>query len=135
MAAFLDSDENFTMYRRFGWIQSRLLLSKQNELASLEKDLEMQDQPIDLASLDSESTGGEVTQYEAMSEYKDQLLKQAEKTFCEYGKMPISNIPREGRLLTESRSPTCLCCARHDASTQAFFIRVQQSEKLLQLLW
>lgn len=135
MAAFLDSDENFMMYRRFGWIQSRLLLSKQNELASLEKDLEMQDQPIDLASLDSESTGGEVTQYEAMSEYKDQLLKQAEKTFCEYGKMPISNIPWEGRLLTESRSPTCLCCARHDASTQAFFIRVQQSKKLLQLLW
>lgn len=87
MAAFLDSDENFTMYRRFGWIQSRLLLSKQNELASLEKDLEMQDQPIDLASLDSESTGGEVTQYEAMSEYKDQLLKQAEKTFCEYAQL------------------------------------------------
>lgn len=95
MAAFLDSDENFMMYRRFGWIQSRLLLSKQNELASLEKDLEMQDQPIDLASLDGESTGGEVTQYEAMSEYKDQLLKKVEKKFCEYGKMPISDIPWE----------------------------------------
>src|SRR5215469_11608832 len=29
LAAFLDSDENFMVYRRFGYLQSRLLLEKQ----------------------------------------------------------------------------------------------------------
>ncbi|KAF2268848.1 hypothetical protein CC78DRAFT_510082 [Lojkania enalia] len=40
VAAFLDSDEGFTIYRRFGYLQSRLLLSKQEELRRLEVKLE-----------------------------------------------------------------------------------------------
>ena len=43
LAAFLDSDEGFMIYRRFGWLQSRLLLDKQEELRLLEIKLERLD--------------------------------------------------------------------------------------------
>ena len=43
LAAFLDSDENFMVYRRFGYLQSRLLLEKQDELRKLEKKLDLMD--------------------------------------------------------------------------------------------
>ena len=38
-AAFADSDDSFMIYRRFGYIHSRLLLNKQDELRELEADL------------------------------------------------------------------------------------------------
>jgi hypothetical protein len=43
LAAFLDNDENFMQYRRFGYLQSRLLLYKQDELRSLEEELDCLD--------------------------------------------------------------------------------------------
>ncbi|KAK4943912.1 hypothetical protein LTR10_016628 [Elasticomyces elasticus] len=43
VAAFLDSDENFMVYRRFGYLQSRLLLEKQDDLRRLECELELMD--------------------------------------------------------------------------------------------
>jgi hypothetical protein len=39
VAAFLDSDESFTVYRRFGYLQSRILLDKQEDLRRAEKKL------------------------------------------------------------------------------------------------
>lgn len=39
MAAFVDSDECFLMCRRFGWLNSRVLLYRQAELADLEETL------------------------------------------------------------------------------------------------
>ncbi|RFU34107.1 hypothetical protein B7463_g2216, partial [Scytalidium lignicola] len=47
LAAFLDSDENFMLYRRFGYIQARLLLSKQDQLRALEEDLDKVDKDDD----------------------------------------------------------------------------------------
>jgi hypothetical protein len=44
LAAFLDSDENFMTYRRFGYLQSRLLVEKQNDLQVLEDTLDRMDQ-------------------------------------------------------------------------------------------
>jgi hypothetical protein len=43
LAAFLDSDENFMLYRRFGFLQSRILLHLQDELRELEDDLDLMD--------------------------------------------------------------------------------------------
>lgn len=43
LAAFLDSDENFMTYRRFGYLQSRLLLEKQDEMRKLEAKLDKWD--------------------------------------------------------------------------------------------
>ncbi|KAL9616015.1 MAG: hypothetical protein Q9160_009067 [Pyrenula sp. 1 TL-2023] len=39
LAAFLDSDESFSIYRRFGYAQARLLLEKQDEMRLLEEGL------------------------------------------------------------------------------------------------
>ena len=39
LAAFIDSDENFLMCRRFGFLHSRVLLYRQDELTKLEKNL------------------------------------------------------------------------------------------------
>ena len=43
MAAFLDSDDCFMIYRRFGFLHARLLLYKQDELKELEEDLRAMD--------------------------------------------------------------------------------------------
>ncbi|KAH7348547.1 hypothetical protein BKA65DRAFT_605900 [Rhexocercosporidium sp. MPI-PUGE-AT-0058] len=40
LAAFLDSNENFMLYRRFGFLQARLLFYKQDELRELEARLD-----------------------------------------------------------------------------------------------
>ncbi|MCJ1349443.1 hypothetical protein MMC31_007683, partial [Peltigera leucophlebia] len=39
LAAFIDSDESFLMCRRFGWLNSRVLLYRQDELVKLEETL------------------------------------------------------------------------------------------------
>jgi len=44
LAAFLDSDENFMVYRRFGFLHSRILLKKQEQLRQLEQSLDRLDQ-------------------------------------------------------------------------------------------
>jgi len=43
LASFLDSDENFMIYRRFGFIHARLLLQKQDELRIMEAELDRMD--------------------------------------------------------------------------------------------
>lgn len=43
LAAYLDSDECFSVYRRFGFLQSRLLLDKQDKLRELEEALDRLD--------------------------------------------------------------------------------------------
>ena len=44
LARFLDSDDNFMVYRRFGFLQTRLLLEKQDTLRVLEKRLDRLDE-------------------------------------------------------------------------------------------
>ncbi|TVY75979.1 hypothetical protein LSUE1_G005072, partial [Lachnellula suecica] len=44
LASFLDSDENFMIYRRFGFLHARLLLQKQDELRTMEAELDRMDQ-------------------------------------------------------------------------------------------
>lgn len=39
MAAFVNSDENFLIARKYGYLRSRVLLYRQDELSVLEKDL------------------------------------------------------------------------------------------------
>lgn len=82
MAAFLDSDENFMIYRRFGYVQSRLLLDKQNEMQDLESALEETDADDDnenpgclnRADLDLDNPSP-----------RKQLMGQLETKFNEYG--------------------------------------------------
>lgn len=43
LAAYLDSDDQFSVYWRFGYLHSRLLLHKQDELRGLEDRLQILD--------------------------------------------------------------------------------------------
>jgi hypothetical protein len=43
LATLLKSHENFMIYRRFGYLQARLLLEKQSELCALERTLDQLD--------------------------------------------------------------------------------------------
>ena len=43
LATFLDSEDIFSVYRRFGYLQSRLLLEKQDDLRRLEAKLDTLD--------------------------------------------------------------------------------------------
>lgn len=83
LAAFLDSDENFMIYRRFGYAQSRLLLQKQAELQQIEKaveELDLEDkqrQPKKLMrAYDPEAPGP-----------RSDLMKALERKFLEYSKL------------------------------------------------
>jgi hypothetical protein len=44
LARFIDSDDNFMVYRRFGFLQTRLLLEKQDTLRVLEERLDKLDE-------------------------------------------------------------------------------------------
>jgi hypothetical protein len=82
LATFLDSDENFMVYRRFGYIQSRLLLEKQDDLQKLENKLDKYDnqvqrtKPVNLITRD-------LTEEDAGP--RRQLMEKIEQKFCEYG--------------------------------------------------
>ena len=82
LAAFLDSDEKFMLYRRFGFLQARLLLNKQDELRELEKDLDRLDkvdQGKDPSLLKSREKD------DATSGRRKKLLSEIERKFTEYG--------------------------------------------------
>ncbi|KAF2432801.1 hypothetical protein EJ08DRAFT_630152 [Tothia fuscella] len=85
VAAFLDSDENFMVYRRFGYIQSRLLLNKQDELRELEESLDLYDQrqfrtqPLDVMTR-SDLAGTDAKD-------RQQLFEKLEHRFCSYANL------------------------------------------------
>jgi hypothetical protein len=87
--AFLDSDENFMQYRRFGYLQSRILLHKQDELRALEERLDRLDQADD--------TNENTKRYLKSRDLDDKrngprkvLLETIETKFKEYGTFLIS---------------------------------------------
>jgi hypothetical protein len=83
VSRFMDSDECFMMYRRFGTIQSRLLLRKQDELRRMEEEL------LDMDRADDESENNRICLSSAMQEEavependeetKNQLLNRMEE--------------------------------------------------------
>lgn len=83
VAAFLDSDECFAMYRRFGFLQSRLLLDKQDELRELEEALDRLDRRE--ANVDPKRPmTRDLPREEVQS--RRRLLSAIEEKFCSYGK-------------------------------------------------
>jgi hypothetical protein len=88
LSAFIDSDQSFMIFRRFGYIQSRLILEKQDELRKLETELDALDEKFKAKNEyglysrnDMEPTLGK--------EHR-QLMTRLEKEFREYGKMTLS---------------------------------------------
>jgi hypothetical protein len=82
LAALLDSDENFMLYRRFGFLQARLLLNKQDELRELEKDLDRMDK-VDLKK-DARLLKSREKD-DAENGRRKKLLQEIEGKYIEYG--------------------------------------------------
>jgi hypothetical protein len=81
LARFLDSDDNFMVYRRFGFLQTRLLLEKQDTLRVLEQQLD---------KLDESETVGDDNEDNLCSRDGDQtertnLMAAIRTAFQEYG--------------------------------------------------
>ena len=83
LAAFLDSDDNFMIYRRFGYLQARLLLEKQDQLRRLEWDLDLMDeedkraQPRSLITFETADAG--------KAQVRQELMQKIEEKFRDYG--------------------------------------------------
>lgn len=76
------------IYRRFGYLQSRLLLEKQEELRVLEEELDILDaqmhnkRPADLTTTNLP---------EAIAGPRKSLMERIENTFCDYCKSMLSS--------------------------------------------
>lgn len=79
LATLLDSDENFMQYRRFGYLQSRILLQRQDELRVLEEQLETLD------GKDYYDEPHKLQRRELQGEARTKLLEDVEAKFCKYG--------------------------------------------------
>jgi hypothetical protein len=118
LAAFLDSDEGFAVYRRFGYLQSRLLLQKQEELRVLEEELQAIEKKIqdddDEALCYHELFGPYATKHR-------QLLQKIKVTYCSYGTERLQIIPC---LVANVGSTNSHRCSTNDVTEQAIWQRV-----------
>jgi hypothetical protein len=80
LASFLDTDENFMLYRRFGYLHARLLLQKQDELRKLEEALD---------NLDQEESIGMRQLARGEPQNRSVMLSMFEQKFAEYCKQTI----------------------------------------------
>ena len=88
-AAFVDSDPNFMIYRRFGYLRTRLLLYHQDVLRERERDLdgldeETQDDPRTERQLCSRSRDENQVQPK-----RKELFQALDQEFRTYGRSPI----------------------------------------------
>ena len=84
----MDSDENFMIYRRFGFLHSRVLLNKQDELRLLEErldDLDKIDAKDSARCLQSRQKDDARTDVER-EHSRQELLKKSEQILGQYGK-------------------------------------------------
>jgi hypothetical protein len=83
LATFISSDEDFAIYRRFGYLQARLLLDKQDQLRLLEEQLDAHDKTDIMRHT---RKGLTAAQYEP----RKRLLREIERVFTSYGaSMPL----------------------------------------------
>ena len=92
LACFLDSDDAFMVYRRFGLVFSRLLLNKQDEIREMEATLLAMDRTDEACGNDEYlmSRTGDVNRDgqsipRLWPETRPQLLERLEKKALEYG--------------------------------------------------
>lgn len=113
LATFLDSDENFMLYRRFGFLQARLLLNKQDQLRALEEQLDDLDKDDDEEYLKSRELD------DADETRRSKLLLKIEKKFKEYAELltiardltslnkPAARDYQSVRTYFEDKAPVC----------------------------
>ena len=84
LAAIEDSDPNFLIYRKFGWLRNRLLLGLQDELVTLEEELEHLDKN-DARLGDLEGVLASRRNDELEQTLRQDLLKTIRQKLSEYG--------------------------------------------------
>lgn len=90
LAAFNDSDESYMIYRRFGYLQARVLLIKQDEMRVLEcrlDELDHKDKFDDPEALMLRNSD------EGHSNERRLLLKEIECKYLEYGMSGVRGAP------------------------------------------
>ena len=99
VACFLDSDDAFMIYRRFGFVFSRLLLNKQDEIREMEATLQAMDRTDEsegnaeyLMSRTEDVGRPRDNVPPAFSETRPRLLERLEKKLLEYSKFGITKI-------------------------------------------
>jgi hypothetical protein len=90
LAAFLDSDDGFMIYRRFGFLHTRILLWKQDELREIEQSLEQMDREDARGDEDArrclKSREDDICRTDRQGRSKrHELLQNGEKIIKEYG--------------------------------------------------
>jgi hypothetical protein len=89
LAVFLDSDDCFSVYRRFGFLQSRLLLNKQDKLRQLEDALDS----LDLSEAKADETRPQTRDLpEEIGTRRQRLLTAIEAEFTSYGMSSVQEI-------------------------------------------
>lgn len=85
LATLLNSDESFTIFRRFGYIQCRLILEKQTQLAKLECELDHLDQQLAESERDYFYLHTVDIPNDGLGQRRAALISEIEHTFCDYG--------------------------------------------------
>jgi hypothetical protein len=83
LATFKNSSDSFAVYRRFGYLQSRLLLEKQDVLRVLEQRLDKYDQEHIATSYTRNLSADELIPRQA-------LLEEIEHAFNSYGESDLA---------------------------------------------
>lgn len=102
MATFLDSDENFMVFRRFGWIQSRLLLEKQWNITQLERELE------ELDDRDRREKPERLITRDACGPAADrrtEFFQRLEVQYNQYGMFKYTTLLSHGGTIADHRQP------------------------------
>ena len=134
VAAFIDSDENFMIYRRFGVLHSRIILQKQDELREIEESLVSLDNQDYLGSEQARECLKSRSKDERRTDSGEQgsrrlLLEKAEKKALEYGQdLPRCPLLKQkltmvtGRLLLQAQQLAAMNrpTSRHGESLQSY---------------
>ena len=89
LAAFLSSEECFSVYRGFGYLHSRVLLSLQDQIATLERELDQKDsldQKNGLASrLQSRARDERESRRNGEERPRDHIIEDLQRKLIQYG--------------------------------------------------
>jgi len=102
MARFMDSDDNYMTYRRFGNVQARLLLEAQDDVRILEEKLEDLDDEETANEGEANALCSRKLYGASWSESRKDLMKSLKAAFNEYGKLGLSERSLFGSLGTDS---------------------------------
>ena len=86
VAAFEDCDPSFSIYRKFGWLHHRALLSVQDELADLEAELNRFDK-WDFALGDHKRLISQRRDFHQQPSVRQGILRKIKAKLEEYGKL------------------------------------------------